>query len=99
MLRAIVAALPVRAFPHQLDRCARHLGLGSAAVFWGFFGCVAVTGTRPELHLAVESAWVLTKNLFDGAQGLDKLAPVHSAQDTEAADAVAHRDLIGSLLL
>src|ERR1039458_4529863 len=99
MLRAIVAALPGRAFPHQLDRCARHLGLGSAAVLGDLLDCVPVTVTRREVHLAVESAWVLTKNLFDGAQGLDKLAPVHSAQDTEAADAVAHRDLIGSLLL
>src|ERR1019366_5861099 len=99
MLRAIIAALPGRAFPRQLDRFARHLGLGSQAALGDLLHRVAVTVTRRESHLAVDSAPVLTKDVFDDAQGLDKLAPVHRVQEAEAADAVAYRDLISSLLL
>src|SRR5208283_5916756 len=72
MRRAIVAALPGRAFPRKLDRCARHLGLGSRAALGDLLHRMAVTVTRREVHLAVDSALVLTKDLFDGAQGLDK---------------------------
>ncbi len=99
MRRVIIAALPGRAFQRKLDRRARHLGLGSRAALGDLLHRVAVTVTRREVHFAVDSALVLTKDLFDGTQGLDKLAPVHRAQETETADVVAHRDLIRSLLL
>ena len=58
---------------------------------------VAVTGGK--IHLAVDAAGILTQGLLDNAHRLDELAPVHRPQETEAADAVAHGDLIGGLLL
>ena len=58
---------------------------------------IAVAGR--EIHPAIYAAGIFAQRSFDQAHGLDKLAPVHRAQDTEAADAVAHRDLVRCLLL
>src|SRR5208283_1368533 len=60
---------------------------------------VTVTVTSMKIHFAVCSAWVFTQSLFNNAHRLDELAPVHRSQEAEAADAVAHRNLISRLLL
>ena len=79
--------------------CARHLAFGDAAALRNLLHHVAVAVTGGKIHLAIDVPRVLAQGLLDNAHRLDELAPVHRAQETEAADAVAHRNLIGGLLL
>ncbi len=60
---------------------------------------VAVAVAGREVHPAVEPARILAQRLLDDAHRLDELAPVHRAQEAQAADAVADRDLVAGLLL
>ncbi|MGO9371952.1 MAG: hypothetical protein ACLQBD_07600 [Syntrophobacteraceae bacterium] len=99
MCRAMVAAFPRGALMRQLDRLTRHLALGVQTTLSSLFHDVAVAIAGSKIHLAVDVAGVLTQGLLDNAHRLDELAPVHRAQEPEAADAVAHRDLVRSLLL
>jgi hypothetical protein len=58
---------------------------------------IAIAGGK--IHPAIDAARILAQRLFDDAHGLDELAPVQRAEQPQTADAVADRDLIGSLLL
>ena len=59
---------------------------------------MAVMVAGGEIHLAVGVAGVAAQRLLDPAHGLDEFAPVHGAEETQAADAVADGDLVGRLL-
>ena len=95
----ITVAVPGGTLMRQLDRFARHLVLGQPAVLRSLLYNVAVTVTSKKIHPAVNTAGVLMKYPVNNAHLLDELAPVHCTQETEAADAVAHRDLVSGLLL
>src|SRR4030043_1273923 len=58
---------------------------------------VAITGRK--IHLAIDSTGILSQSLFNYAHSLYELAPVHRPKKSEAGDAVAYRNLVGSLLL
>src|SRR4030067_2142335 len=76
-----------------------HLALGQPAALCYLFYDVAGTVTGLEIHPAVNSRRALTQDPLDVTHLLNELAPVHRAQETETADAVAHRNLICSLFL
>src|SRR3972149_2259548 len=99
MRRAIIAAIPGRALAGKLNRIARPLALGQPAAFGYLFHDVAVAVTGREIHPAVNSARVLTQGPLNVKHLLNKRTPVHRSEETEAADAVAHRNLISSLFL
>ena len=58
---------------------------------------VAVAGG--EVHLRMNAGRVAAQRLLDARQRLDEIAPVHRAEQAQAADAVGHRHLVGRLLL
>ena len=71
----------------------------------GFFDSVAISVARREIHFAIDvrvgrfATRVIAQGLFDHAESFDKLPPIHRRQETQTADAIAERDLIGCLLL
>ena len=95
------AALRRVASPAAARRCAtsasrRRLGQRLAG---DALDHVPVAVARGEIHARVDAGRVLAQRLLDDAQRLDELAPVHRAEEAQAADAVADRDLVGGLLL
>ena len=94
-----VAAWAGRVPLRKLNRCARHRTLGQATVLRRLLDDVAIAITRGKIHPAVNAADVLTQDLLDRAHGLDKLAPVHRAEQAETRDAVADGNLVGGLAL
>src|SRR5260370_40426637 len=99
MSRSIAGALGGRGCLRQLDRFTRHLAFREGARLGDPLHDVAIAVARGEIHFAVGSAGILAEGLLDHAHGLDKLAPVHRAKKTQAADAVTDGNLIGGLLL
>src|SRR3989338_1719336 len=103
MCRAIVAALITvvmgSARAGKLNRLARYLALGELAALRYLFHDVAVEVTGWEIHLAINSSRVLTQCPLDVTHRLHERTPVHRVKEAEAANAVAHRDLISGLLL
>src|SRR5947209_6217964 len=57
---------------------------------------IAIAGVK--VHPGVDAGRLGAQRLLDAAQRLDELWPVHRPEQAEAADAVAHRDLVGRLL-
>jgi hypothetical protein len=57
---------------------------------------VAIPGG--EIHRGINVGRILAQGLLHNAHRLDELAPVHGGQEPQAADAVAHRHLVGRLL-
>ncbi len=96
---SIVAVILGCGLAGQLDRFAGHLAFGSPAALGDLLHYVTVAIPGGKIHLAVDSARILTQYLLDNAHRLDELAPVHRPQKSEAADAVADGNLIGGLLL
>src|SRR3989344_3612701 len=103
MCRAIVAALIAvfrgRALVGKLNRLARHPAFGQPAALRYLFHDMSVAVTGWEIHLAVNSARVLTQGPLDVTHRLHERTPVHRVQETEATDAVADGDLISGLYL
>ena len=58
------------------------------------FDTVPIPVAGGEIHLQVSARGVLAQGGIHHAHALDELAPVHHSQETQAADAVAHRDLV-----
>ena len=99
MRRAVVAAFLDGARMRQVDRLARHLALRVRAALGDFLHDVTVAIPSDMIHPAVDIAGILTQGPLDNAHRLDELTPVHGSEETEAADAVAHRDLVSGQLL
>ena len=59
---------------------------------------MAITVSSAEVHAGVNPARVVAQGLFHAAELPDELAPVHPAEQPQAADAVADRDLVCRLL-
>ena len=97
--RAVVAALGGRAFLRQVNRLSCHVAFEAPAVFGDLLHHVAIAVASGEFHPAVDSAGVLPQRLLHHAHGLDEFAPIERAQVAQAADAVAHRHLVGGLFL
>ena len=98
--RASPAAPARAAASRELDRLARDLGLRTARCACAIVSIdVAVAVARGEIHRARRRRRILAQRLLDDAHRLDELAPVHRAEEAQAADAVADRDLVGGLLL
>ena len=83
----------------QLHGKLRHLGLRPCTQARDAFDRMAVLVAGAEIHLRVDAGRVGAQGLLHAAQRLDELAPVHSAEQAQAADAVADSDLAGGLLL
>ena len=62
-------------------------------------GHLAIAVARREVHPAINAAGILEQGLLDDTLGLDKFLPIHRTEDTQAADAVADRHLVGGLRL
>jgi hypothetical protein len=60
---------------------------------------LAVLVTRREVHRGIDAGRVAAQRLLDDRQPLDEVAPVHRAEQAQAADAVADRHLGGRLAL
>ena len=60
---------------------------------------MAITVTSGKIHLPIGPRRILTQSLLHRAMRLDELAPIRRRQESETPDAVAHGDLIDSLLL
>jgi hypothetical protein len=87
------------AFVGQLDRSVHHPAFGVAAALGNLLDDMAVAVTGGKIHFALDASRILTQDLLDHTQRLDENTPIHRPQGTEAADSVAHGDLIGGLLL
>jgi hypothetical protein len=100
---AIVVAAATRGtggpFARELDRPARHLAFGELARLRDPLHDVPVLVAGGEVHPAVEAARILAQLLLHDAHRLDEVAPVHGAQESQAADGVADGDLRARLLL
>ena len=83
----------------QIDCRRGHLGLGQRAGARQPLDRVAVGVAGREVHVDVDVDGVALQRLLDHRQRLDELAPIHGPQGAQAADAVAHRDLVGGLVL
>ena len=94
---AHMRAARVAAGLRQRDSLPRHIGFGEGTAFRHPFDRVPVAVAAGEVHRGVHG--ILAQRALDHAHRLDELAPVGRAQQAQAADAVAHRDLVGSLLL
>ena len=103
MSRAIIFACRVvfmgRARTRKPERVGCHFYFRQHAVFRKLLHYVTVAVASGKIHFDVSTVGILTQGLLDSAHRLDKFAPVHGSQETEAADAVAHRHLVGRLLL
>ena len=99
MREPIVAGGFGDALAREVDRPARHLAFGQMTALRKLLDRMAVAITGGKVHRSVDAARILTKDLFDGAHGLDELTPVGRPQESETADAVADGNLIGRLLL
>ena len=60
---------------------------------------VAIAIARREIHVAVNVRRLAAQRLLDQTERLHELLPVDRAQETQAGDAVADRNLIGRLAL
>ncbi len=83
----------------QCHRVLRDLGLRCLRDARQRLDGVAVAVAGAEVHLRVDAGRVAAQRLLDGRQRLDEVAPVHRAEQAQAADAVGDRDLVGRLLL
>ena len=83
----------------QGHRLTGHVRFGVGPESGNGLDAVTVEVARAEVHLRIDAARVVAQGLLDTTQGFDKLAPVHRAQEAQAADAVAHGHLVGGLLL
>ena len=83
----------------QLDRFARDVAFRELAFLRDLFNGVPVSIARGEIHRAVDAGRIFAQLEFDRAHGFDERAPVDRAEKTQAADAVADRDLAGGLAL
>ena len=83
----------------QLDGFAGHRALGQLPLARDLLGGVAIAVARRKVHPAINTAGVLEQGLLDDTLRLDKFLPIHRTEDTQAADAVADRHLVGGLQL
>ncbi len=83
----------------KLDRLARNLDLGQAAEAREALHHVPVPVARGEIHRRIDRIGILAQLLLHRAHAFDELAPVHRAEEPQAADAVADRHLVGRLAL
>ena len=96
---AIFAPFLLRAFLRQLDGFARHFDFRKRTVTGERFDDVAITIARRKIHVAVNIGRLAAQRLLDQAERFDEFLPIDRAQQTQARDAVADRNLIGGLAL
>ena len=82
----------------QFERLLGDVRFGVIAALGELLDDMAVMVARGEIHLAVSVRGVAAQRLLDPAHGLNEFAPVHGAEETQAADAVADGDLVSRLL-
>src|ERR1035437_8355701 len=63
------------------------------------FNRMAISIASGEIHFPVNSGRVEAQSLLDPAQGLDKLAPVQSAQEPQTVNGMTDGNLVGGLVL
>ena len=59
----------------------------------------SISIARRKIHVGIHFSRIAAQCVLDGALCLDKLAPIHRRQESQTADAVADRHLIGGLVL
>ena len=95
----VLAAQFLCALRGQLDGLLSDLCLRELALAGDGFDRMAIAIAGRKIHRAVNVSGVGAQDLLDDAQALHKFLPVHRAQETQAGDAVADRNLIRSLIL
>ena len=98
-VRAAHTRRAVQRMVRQLHHLARHLCLGNACQARALFHHVAVAVAGGEVHARVDTAGVLAQGGLHQALGFDKIAPVRSAEQAQAGNAVADADLVDGLAL
>src|SRR6185436_13013454 len=83
----------------QPDRAFGDLTLRQPAPLRDAFDRLAITVARCEIHLRVRAGRVGPQHLVDLAHGFDEAAPVDGREETQTADGVADRYLVGRLVL
>jgi hypothetical protein len=100
--RAIVLAgtlPPAAGLGGERHRHVRDLALAERAVLRDRLDHVAIAIARGEIHPSVQAGRVAAQLELDDADALEELAPVHRAEEPQAADGVADGDLEARLLL
>ena len=99
MRRARVAVGHGDSCGRKRDCALGDFDLGEGAASGDLFNRVAVQVAGGEIHRREDAGRILAEHLVDTAHRLDEFTPVGRAQNAEAADAVADRDLVGGLPL
>ncbi len=96
---AVGLAQRCRARPREVDGAVGHLFFGQPACFGDRLNHMAIAVATGEIHAGIGGDRVAAQGAFDHAHRFDELAPVQRAQQAQAADAIADRDLVSRLLL
>ena len=99
MRSPILRAFLPGAFFRELDRFLRHFNFRKFALAGERFDRVTVAIARRKIHLTIDAGRLAPQRVLDQTQGLHERLPIDRAQETQAGDAVADRDLVGSLAL
>ena len=86
-------------FLRQINRQRRDFYFSFFAVACDTFDGVAVKIARRKIHFWINPGRVGAQDFFHRALLLDEIPPVHRVEKTQAADAVADRDLHRGLIL
>ncbi|EGF32457.1 hypothetical protein IMCC9480_2462 [Oxalobacteraceae bacterium IMCC9480] len=96
---AVAGTMSDDGFLRQGDGAGGDLLFGQRGAAGQLLDDVAIAVARGKVHRPISLMGILLQRFFDGAERLDKITPVHRTQKTQAADAIADRDLVARLLL
>ncbi len=99
MRAPIVAAFCATSFLREGDGSFRHRCFADPAAAREHLHRVPVTIARREIHLRINPRRLSPERLLDPAQPFDEILPIDRAERAQTGDAVAHRDLVGRLVL
>ena len=99
MCGTVIRSIQFSSFFCEFQAFTGHFNFREVAFFCNLFYYMAIMVTGIEIHRYICFGRVIVQNLFNMAHGFNKFTPVESTQETKAANAVADRNLICSLLL
>ena len=83
----------------KLDRTSSDLSFSKGTPLRNFFNRMTITVATGKIHLGVGIIRIFAQCLLDNTHAFDEIAPIHRTQKAQAANAVADRNLVGSLKL
>ena len=100
-LRDLLVAKQHAATAHirELDGFVRHFLLRKLALAGQCLDRVAIAIARREIHLAVNTGWLVLESVVNQAESFHKLLPIDRTQQAQTGDTVTDGDLIRCLTL